>query len=338
MISRTDAKKWLKKRIGASGIIRLCSRVLPTGAVILRYHSVQPDPQAVVDSIGDGITHSAALFSKQMDLIAHHYHPVSLEDILTALEGGAALPARAVAITFDDGFRDNAEVAAPILNRAGVPATFYVTVGAVEVAQAPWYIRLRKAFYNSTVNQWTRPDSGETLTLTSQDRREAGLVAACRYCARLAGDAQHAAVVAVEEALQVPAFAPDPSLMMSWQQIKKLHGQGHIVGSHTMTHPNMAYVTKNDLFSELSESRQRLEKKLQAPVHHFSYPSPMLEPHWTAETVLAAEEAGYRTATTCTSGNVRPGDNPLALQRMWVPFDMDEFVWYLDNTMIGRRL
>jgi peptidoglycan/xylan/chitin deacetylase (PgdA/CDA1 family) len=333
-----EMKKWLKKKIVESGIIRRCSPLLPTGAVILRYHSVQKDPRSVADTIGTGITHSAALFQRQIEHVARFYQPVSLDDIFEALSGGKALPPRPVAVTFDDGFRDNAEVAAPVLDRFGIPAAFYVTAGALQTDRAPWYIRLRKAFYCTRVDQWDCSDSGETFTLVSQAEREAGLVAACGYCARLAGEDQHQAVAAIEEALRVSSFSPVLPLMMDWQQVKKLHDHGHTIGSHTVTHPNMAYVKKQDLIAELLQSRKMLEAELQAPVYHFSYPSPMLDPHWTVETVLATKKAGYKTATTCTSGNVRFGDNPLSLKRMWVPFDMEEFSWYLDNLLIGRKL
>ena len=98
-------------------------------------------------------------------------------------------------------------------------------------------------------------------------------------------------------------------------------------------------IPERDEFSIYAlQLKELLEEVIQTPVYHFSYPAPMLEPHWTEETVLATKEVGYKTATTCTSGNVRSGNNPLALKRMWVPFNMDEFVWYLENTMMGRCL
>ncbi|MDP2105345.1 MAG: polysaccharide deacetylase family protein, partial [Desulfobulbaceae bacterium] len=199
-------------------------------------------------------------------------------------------------------------------------------------------IRLRKAFYNSSEEYWRHPVSTEKLPLRNQENREAGLVLACQYCARLSGQVQHDAVCVVEEGLKTKSFMPKPSMMMSWQQIKMLKDQGHIVGSHTVTHPNMALVEHKELYSELLDSKKVLEEKLQVPVVHFSYPSPMLEPHWTSSTVLVTAEVGYKTATTCTPGNVTTADNPLALRRMWVPFDMDEFIWYLENTLVGRLL
>lgn len=54
------------------------------------------------------------------------YESVSLYDVIHYLQGAGTLPTRAVVITFDDGYRDNAEVAFPLLQRYGFTATFFI--------------------------------------------------------------------------------------------------------------------------------------------------------------------------------------------------------------------
>ncbi|MBK8740374.1 MAG: polysaccharide deacetylase family protein [Betaproteobacteria bacterium] len=67
-----------------------------------------------------------AEFEWQMAYVARHFRPVSCQQVVDALRHGTALPRRAVMITFDDGFRDNYEVAFPVLRRQGVPALFFL--------------------------------------------------------------------------------------------------------------------------------------------------------------------------------------------------------------------
>src|SRR6266550_9463146 len=64
---------------------------------------------------------------------------VPLRDALEALADGRDLPPRAVAITFDDGYRDNLEIAVPLLQRLGLPATFFLVPGILSGAVQPWW-------------------------------------------------------------------------------------------------------------------------------------------------------------------------------------------------------
>lgn len=332
-------KQLVKKRIIECGIFKHVLHFAPPGVAVLRYHSVVERPDEFAESIGTGIIHSSNIFKAQMELLAREYNPVSLDDILFFLDEGRNLPPRAVAVTFDDGFADNYEIAKPILDHYGIPAAFYIAVSSIESPLPPWYIRLRHAFYTSTESSWLDQGCERKYILTDEIARNDALVRACRKCAPLAGIAQDLAVSELERQLLVEAFKPDPGLMLTWDQIRLLRAAGHIIGSHTLTHPNMAYVDDPEILEqEFVSSRDLLERQLGAPVIHFSYPSPMLEPHWSDRTIDACRLAGYRTATTCTSGKVVCGDNPLAIKRMWVPFTMQDFEWCLNWTLLGRTL
>src|SRR5258708_2191633 len=100
------------KGLVVSGSLRLAAALKPSAAVILTYHSIREEPDD--EWIGPGITHSTKIFTRHMELVCRRFHPVTLEDILMFLEGERTLPPRAVAVTFDDGFLDNFETAAPI--------------------------------------------------------------------------------------------------------------------------------------------------------------------------------------------------------------------------------
>ncbi|HEX7120009.1 MAG TPA: polysaccharide deacetylase family protein [Longimicrobiales bacterium] len=93
------------------------------GAVILGYHSISApddDPHALCVA--------PARFEEHLEVLAAHARPVSLAGLARALRDGA-LPERAVAITFDDGYADCLHAALPRLERFDVPATAFVTTG-----------------------------------------------------------------------------------------------------------------------------------------------------------------------------------------------------------------
>jgi peptidoglycan/xylan/chitin deacetylase (PgdA/CDA1 family) len=126
--------------------------------------------------------------------------------------------------------------------------------------------------------------------------------------------------------------------MMSYDQVKTLARQGHIVGSHTMTHPNMAQIDLNDARGEMTESKKRLEQQIGDLVVHFSYPCPALTPHWTEQTVAESFNAGYQTAVTTDGGLARKGDNPLWLSRVRPARTVDGLRWNLECAFAGRRV
>jgi peptidoglycan/xylan/chitin deacetylase (PgdA/CDA1 family) len=108
------------------------------------------------------------------------------------------------------------------------------------------------------------------------------------------------------------------------------------VGSHTMTHPNIAHVSADDALSELADSKLKLEKELGMPVKHFSYPHPALNPSWNESTLKITAELGYATAVTTTVGAVRSDARPLAIPRTYIPREESDFLWHLERTLLFR--
>ncbi|MBZ5700336.1 MAG: polysaccharide deacetylase family protein [Acidobacteriia bacterium] len=337
MNGNSSLKHHIKNALTKNGLLRLVARFASQRIVILKYHSIQDEPERYENSIGSGIIHGRAVFAEQMELVARKFDPVTLDDVLLFLRGDKRLPRRPVAVTFDDGYADNSELAAPILNSLGVPAAFYVTVSAVDLVRAPWFCRLRHAFGKTAKKTWTDSTEGCVRDLVEPRTRKVAFLIAAGRCASSTGETQEKHIRKLEEELEVEPLSPRDVRMMNWEQVRCLRRSGHIVGSHTLTHPNAAQVAIAEFQKECVESKRRLEEELGSPVPHFSYPSPILQPHWTEQTVEVTKEAGYQTAVTSMAGPVQFGNNPLALQRVAVPHDKEEFLWKLECTFLGRR-
>jgi peptidoglycan/xylan/chitin deacetylase (PgdA/CDA1 family) len=319
------------------GILRLAQQFVPTRVAILRYHSVQEDPARFEHSIGAAIIHTSRCFSEQMELLARRYNPVTLDDVLLFLRGEKRLPRRAVAVTFDDGFLDNFEVAAPIMNRLGIPGTFYVTVAAIAAERPLWFCRLRHAFGMTRGARFQIAGDDRVHDLELPQGRRSGFLAASATCATRSGPALAETIRSIEEALCVEPLA-NAGLMMSWDQVRALCRSGHPVGSHTLTHPNLAQIPESEADHELRESRRILESHIGKEVIHVSYPNSILKPYWTTKTCEIAARAGYLTAVTSESGGVAARDLPLSLRRVAVPHYLEEFKWVVDCALIGRRV
>lgn len=338
MTLKSRGKDYIRKIVVKSHVLDLAGHFASPSAVILMYHSVRDDPRQHSDLISPDITHATSIFSRQMEIVAREFAPVTLDNILLFLRGGAPLPRRAVAITFDDGFADNAETAAPILDRFGIRGAFYATVDLIGTLKAPWYCRLRYAFLTTRRTQWTDAISGHTLNLRDPGSREAALQVAFDRCAPMVAYTQEEFVRGIESTLEVKGHTVDRPVMMNWDQIRSLRSSGHTVGSHTLTHPNVAHVTDDkSLHRELAESKRRIEDELGAEVIHFSYPHPALNPQWNEKTVKATGLAGYKSAVTTTVGRVPQSADPLCLRRVRAPLPENRFRSALSCTFLGLR-
>jgi len=317
------SKRWLKKALVRSSILPVAGRFFAPAAAILAYHSVVEEPQLTDYILGS--SRARAHFERHMENLARKFSVVTVDEVAQFAKSGRKLPPRAVAVTFDDGFADNYEVALPILNRYGIPATFYIMVDAVENGTLPWYCRIRFAFNTTRKSEWTY--QGTTYKLSSPAERQAAMPVAWDRGAALAGAEQQAFVEGIESSLEIePSHAQARhGLMMDWEQVRALKKAGHTIGGHTLSHPNVAQVSVEEARAEIAGCKRELEEKLGEPVEHFSYPHPALNPHWSSQTLAITREARFKSAVLTTFGAVRAGDEPLALKRMYTPADLDQF-------------
>jgi peptidoglycan/xylan/chitin deacetylase (PgdA/CDA1 family) len=332
----TTMKALAKKAVLGSGLLRLAARLQGRGAAILMYHSVLEDPSQQADSLG-GIMHARPVFRQQMELLAREFHPLSMDELAILLRGEEKIPERCVVVTFDDGYRDNFENAMPILDQFGIRAAFYVTVDSIEKGQLPWPSRVRFALRTTRRGTWTDP-AGARWSLETKAGRDRAFAKASEHCCRLAGAAQERLVAGIEVELATRIPPDSERLMMNWDELQKLSEGGHVVGSHTLSHPNVAQIPFADVRVELEQSRSCLEKQLNHPVVHFSYPCPALSPHWNEQTVEECRRAGYETAVVADSGLARKHDSPLCLRRVPPSKTVEGLRWNLECAFAGRAM
>ena len=134
-----NAKKRLKSLMGrAADAFGLLTRDFSSTMVIVTFHRVNDQMEP------DGITCSAATFETFCRFFQAHFKIMSLHQQIAGCRSGQNT-AGTLSITFDDGYRDNAEIAAPILRRLGLPATFFVVTGFIGTDYtAPWDAHLAR--------------------------------------------------------------------------------------------------------------------------------------------------------------------------------------------------
>ena len=122
-------KRVLGQTIYAS---RLNGLLLKNTAVVVAFHRVKNSARP------EGLTIDVPMFERYCRFFRDHFHVVPLRDIVTRLEQGRRLN-RELAITFDDGYLDNFDNAAPVLERMSLPATFFVVTRWIGTNIVPWW-------------------------------------------------------------------------------------------------------------------------------------------------------------------------------------------------------
>jgi peptidoglycan/xylan/chitin deacetylase (PgdA/CDA1 family) len=237
-------------------------------------------------------------FLRQVRALASAMHVLPLDEAVVRLRAGT-LPACAAAVTFDDGYADNAEVARPILERVGVPATFFVATSFVD-GGTMWNDVVIDAVERTRRRTVDASELG--LGHADLDGTAARAAAVRRFLVALKhrAPAQRAADVArLSALLEVDAPA---RLMMSRAQVVALAAAGFGIGAHTRTHPILSSLGEAAAADEIAGSRRDLEGWLGRRVTLFAYPNGRPGEDFGEREVGLVEQAGFEAAFSTRHG------------------------------------
>ena len=257
-------------------------------------------------------------FDRKMQLIARYYTPLPLSEAIEMLKQGA-LPKRAICVTFDDGYRDNAEVALPVLKSRQVPATFFVATGFLDGGR----------MWNDTVIETVRAYPKDILDLTelglglfnvenSQQREKS----AQTIIQKIKHFPQDERAAKVEVISSLVASLPN-NLMMETQQVKQLSESGMEIGGHTVTHPILATLTSEKAEEEISEGKKVLESIIQNPISLFAYPNGKPGQDYLPEHISIVKKLGFKAAVSTNWGVSNSKSDMYQLKR-FTPWDQLE--------------
>ena len=312
-----DRKRWAEhlaqKTLYWTGVAGTYSRLLsPGGATIQMYHSVSgPENARWTDP---RFTIPPEEFEAQMRFLSRHRNVIPYSTLIALLENDETPPAGTVAITFDDGYLDLLEVAAPILEKYGLPAIAFLVTAYVDRGQTQWSDELFSLFVSHTRAIVRIPDIFPSLVDMRDERAKAAAYDTLLQWFMAALPEQRADMLALLTGEFEPECAP-PRLTMNWDEVRSLLQRypDIEIGMHSAEHLDMTAhgdaVTQNELERCVGAARRELNLTPQ----HFAFPYNRVSP--AARTLV--REFGFRSAVASGDGVlINHRSDRLALPRM----------------------
>ena len=233
----------------------------------------------------------ATALERQLRLVRLAYPVVPLEDIATGRnKNGRAR----VALTFDDGLRNNVEVAYPILRQLGLTGTFFVCPGLIERGEWLWNHEARER-----LKTLSAPALAELAAFVGGPAEVEAFVEWMKTLKIAARRTVEDAIRAATPHFNRSREQREQFDLAGWDELERMDPRVVTIGSHTMSHPILTSLSADETEAELRESRLALEKQLERPVTVFCYPNGNV-----SETVVEHARRYYRSAVTVDPGTV----------------------------------
>lgn len=304
------------RTIAATGADRWLAPLARGRGVILTFHHVRPEaPGAYAPNRLLAIT-PAFLDHVLTTLRRRGFAVIGLDAVPDRLAGTAGAPF--AVLTFDDGYRDNVEHAAPILRRHGVPWTLFVTSDFAGGRGRLWWLELERAI--ARLGRVRLPGTAIDLPAGSDAEKSHAFETVYRHL-RAGPEADLLAAIADlcgRAGLRPGDLAAE--LCLTWEDLRNLARDPMVTfGAHTVSHPMLAKHDAATLRREVEAGRDRLAGELGRPVRHLSYPVGDPTSAGPREFALA-RDLGFATAVTTRPGHLFAGhaDHLHALPRVSV--------------------
>jgi peptidoglycan/xylan/chitin deacetylase (PgdA/CDA1 family) len=257
-----DRLFWLRARLGLGDL------------AVMTYHRVGRPGD--VGELDPGLVEvEPAELEAQLAVIRTHCTIVSLSDV-RRIDRGKRLPPNPVLITFDDGYRDNHDVALPILRRAGVPATFFIPTAFPDAGKLFWWDRVWLFMRRCRLDR-VDLDYPQPLVLQPASAPEEAARLVCQAIKRTPGVDHGRLWEALEQRTLVSLGRDEERALaartiMGWSRVQALRDAGMDVQSHSHEHLVLNTLTPDAARQDLLRSSQTLREALGQDIYGVAYP------------------------------------------------------------------
>jgi peptidoglycan/xylan/chitin deacetylase (PgdA/CDA1 family) len=301
----TGAHHWLRPIVSGVGVIFMLHHVRPNSdAAFQPNHHLEVAPaflRAMLTHLRERDIDIVTIDEAHRRLIEHDFSR------------------RFACFTLDDGYRDNRDFALPVMREFDAPLAVYVASDFAEGTGRLWWIALERVIARASSVEVRIGDVATRLDTATPAAKRAAFDRLHDWLRGLPGEHDvRREITALCASHGVDDAAICRELCMSWDELKPFAGDPLVtIGSHTITHCNLAGQSEEIACQEMAISRARIENKLQCPAVHLAYPYGDRIAAGAREFALA-RAAGFKTGVTTRPGMIFPesADHLTALPRV----------------------
>lgn len=279
------------------------------GVVVLTYHRIGNAEESLLDrnnfsATADEFDRQIAQLKRESDIV----QPGDIPDLIKR-------PGRHVMIAFDDGYRDNYELAFPILKAHGVPATFFLCTGFLDGLVMSWWDEIAWLIRTSPLEEFRLDPWIEGSLRTDPRHAEASIKAVLAAFKSLPTWFAQEMVAALRDRSQSPPLdaVATGELWMTWDMAREMAAAGMEIGGHTVKHCLLSRLDEAAQRDEIAGGQQRITKEIGRAASVFAYPVGSADAFEDA-TKRAVADAGFELAFSFHGGYARESN--------WDPYDI----------------
>jgi peptidoglycan/xylan/chitin deacetylase (PgdA/CDA1 family) len=248
--------------------------------------------------------------------LAMRFTFISLNELQNAVRRRICLPQRFLSITFDDGYRDNLELAYPILKRHSIPFHIYVTNSFPNKVSTFWWYALEQLILQNEslvldhklVPNHTQPHKNVNFLNLRRKIIKEHFRQPLEFLSALGS-------------LEFDLQKEQEILALTWEHLRTLVKDPLVtIGCHTVNHYPLSKLSSEEAYIEILNSRNELQHHLDCEVHHFAFPFGSSN-EVSVRDIRIAQSIGFQTITTTKPGHIYRDSDLGHLPRIFVrPF------------------
>jgi peptidoglycan/xylan/chitin deacetylase (PgdA/CDA1 family) len=236
--------------------------------VLPRYHVVSD--QVLAHFSGLIFARSVQKFKADVEFFLQSYAPVSLQDIISHLDGTCQLPKRCFLLTFDDGFREIYDVIAPILKAQGAPAVFFVTTSVIDNRELCYQQKQSLLIHALATLENSYAKQKVSQILTKAEIEGPDLLSRIRNITYHQRKVLEKLGPVLECDFDSYVASVQPYLTSA--QISNLMLQGFDIGAHSVDHPLYSDLSLEEQLHQTRDSLNWLSERFQYECQSFAFP------------------------------------------------------------------